>query len=267
LDGTIVTVDYSRPQLRGRTNLFGGVVHWGEVWTPGANMATTLETNKDIELNGHRLPKGKYSVWMVVHRASPTWTLLFDRTAGRFHMDVPDTAHAVLAFPVSVTAGPQVEMLTWDFTRVTSSTMRLAMHWGTVAVPLEIKVSPSRPITFDSTAALQYLGTYPLTSTDSKNVWSPLYEGGSSASVVISYQRGSLRAAWTPSIGGGGPRYANSILIRLSDDMFLCGLLQAGEIWDVPTEITVEFQRDAGGNMTLTLLNDEREVARGSRRP
>ena len=34
VNGTTITIDYSRPVARGRDSLFGRVVHWGEVWTP-----------------------------------------------------------------------------------------------------------------------------------------------------------------------------------------------------------------------------------------
>ena len=54
IDGTKITMEYSRPRARGRDQLFGHVVHWNEVWTPGANWATTFETNKNITLNGVR---------------------------------------------------------------------------------------------------------------------------------------------------------------------------------------------------------------------
>lgn len=66
VDGTKVTVEYSRPRARGRTGLFGGEVKFGHVWTPGANRSTTLAVSKDVSINGHAVPKGKYSVWMVV---------------------------------------------------------------------------------------------------------------------------------------------------------------------------------------------------------
>jgi hypothetical protein len=69
IDGTKISMEYSRPRARGRDPLFGGrVVHWNEVWTPGANWATTLEASKDVTLNGQRVPKGKYSVWLVVRQ-------------------------------------------------------------------------------------------------------------------------------------------------------------------------------------------------------
>ena len=42
VNGTTITLDFSRPVARGRDSLFGGVVHWGELWTPGANWATKL---------------------------------------------------------------------------------------------------------------------------------------------------------------------------------------------------------------------------------
>src|SRR5688572_28023942 len=36
IDSTIITVEYYRPSVRGRA-IFGRLVKWGEVWTPGAN--------------------------------------------------------------------------------------------------------------------------------------------------------------------------------------------------------------------------------------
>ena len=85
IDGTTITMQYSRPRVRGRDPLFGTeVVHWGEVWTPGANWATTLETDKAITLDGHAVRKGKYSVWFVV-RQSGDWTMVLDPKWKIFH--------------------------------------------------------------------------------------------------------------------------------------------------------------------------------------
>src|SRR4051812_37148966 len=75
VDGTRVTLEYSRPSARGRPRLFGGEVKWDEVWTPGANWATTLETDHDLSIEGTTVPKGRYSVWLVVKERGP-WTLL-----------------------------------------------------------------------------------------------------------------------------------------------------------------------------------------------
>jgi hypothetical protein len=42
-----VAVVYNRPAARGR-KLFGGIVPYGQVWNPGADEATRLETNQDV---------------------------------------------------------------------------------------------------------------------------------------------------------------------------------------------------------------------------
>jgi len=35
ISGTEVTIEYSRPSVRGREPLFGGLEKWGHTWTPG----------------------------------------------------------------------------------------------------------------------------------------------------------------------------------------------------------------------------------------
>src|SRR6266550_7542374 len=68
IDGTKISMAYSRPRGRGRDPLFGSVksVRWDEVWTPGANYATTFEVSRPVTLDGHAVKAGTYSVWMVV---------------------------------------------------------------------------------------------------------------------------------------------------------------------------------------------------------
>lgn len=98
IDGTRIEIDYARLRLRGRDPIFGKVVHCGEVWTPGANWATTLNGSKAIRLDGHDVPAGKYSVWLVVREAGP-WTMVLDPDHFRFHMDPPDSATTQIRFP------------------------------------------------------------------------------------------------------------------------------------------------------------------------
>jgi hypothetical protein len=53
VNGTTITIEYSRPAVRGRVTMFGGQIPWGQVWTPGANWATTLEVDLVVSINGH----------------------------------------------------------------------------------------------------------------------------------------------------------------------------------------------------------------------
>jgi len=62
--GTEIEIAWSRPYLRGREVIFGRQLPWGEVWTPGANMATTIRFSKDVVLSGTLVPAGRYSGWL-----------------------------------------------------------------------------------------------------------------------------------------------------------------------------------------------------------
>ena len=111
IDGTVITIDYSRPQVRGRDSLFGGVEHWGAVWTPGANWATTLEVNRPLTLDGHPLAPGKYSLWLVIQPEE--WTMVIDPRHRMYHVPYPDSTADQIRYQVKPGTGPFNEMLTF----------------------------------------------------------------------------------------------------------------------------------------------------------
>ncbi|MDH5590110.1 MAG: DUF2911 domain-containing protein, partial [Gemmatimonadota bacterium] len=83
VDGTTITVDYSRPQIRGRTPAFGRMVDFGHEWTPGANWATIIEFDKPVKMNGRSIEAGRYSMWMT---AQPDeFEIMLDPTDSIFH--------------------------------------------------------------------------------------------------------------------------------------------------------------------------------------
>ncbi|CAL66789.1 DUF2911 domain-containing protein [Christiangramia forsetii] len=71
---TDVTVEYSRPGMRGRT-IFGDLVPFGEVWRTGANANTKITFSDDIKINGKELKKGSYSIYTKPQRDS--WEVMF----------------------------------------------------------------------------------------------------------------------------------------------------------------------------------------------
>jgi hypothetical protein len=164
VNGTRVTIEYSRPLARGRTP-FGehgnGIVHWGEIWTPGANWATTFETDRDVDLNGHRIPKGKYSVWMIPQQNE--WTVLLNTTARRYHSSRPNQADRkdeLVRFMVKPTAAPHLETLTFLFPEVRKDAMTLQMHWGTSMVAVQIEVLPTQRTAVPAADRAQFVGEY-----------------------------------------------------------------------------------------------------------
>jgi hypothetical protein len=138
--GTTITVEYYRPQGRGRDSLFGKVVTWGSHWTPGANWATTVDVNHDVRVNGARLPKGKYALWAVVE--PDHWTVELRRQWHKFHVPPPsDSSDVQLRLTARPETGPATEVLTFDFPAVGPAAATLRFRWGTVVVPLEISLA------------------------------------------------------------------------------------------------------------------------------
>src|ERR1051326_4079024 len=238
VDGTKLTIEYSRPRGRARDSLFGKVVPWGLTWTPGANLArdslfgkvvpwgltwtpganlaTTLEVSKDVRINGHPLAKGKYSVWMVV-RPESVWTLVLDPKAQRYHTEHPDSTPEQIRFPVHRAERPFAEVLTWTFPAVRADGATLAMQWGTTYVPLDIEVTPTYLLPFPAEKAAPYVGEFswdwvgPLPDTSMKPM-----------TLTVSYENGKLMGHWEPA---PFPDWETFALIRIADNWFIPGFL------------------------------------------
>ena len=161
IDSTTITVEYYRPSVRGRV-IFGRLVKWGEVWTPGANWATTLELSRDVRIAGQPLPAGKYSVWMIPAQTPDSWTVVLNRTARRFHVMRPDPKEDQLRFRVAADSGSHLEMLTFSFPVVTRTGATLAFQWAGTVVPLRLDIVSSRPAIAAAHPWSAYAGVYEL---------------------------------------------------------------------------------------------------------
>ena len=63
---TEVTVEYSRPSMKGRT-IFAdnGLVPFGKMWRTGANAATKITFSTDVTVDGNALSAGSYAITTV----------------------------------------------------------------------------------------------------------------------------------------------------------------------------------------------------------
>ncbi|UZH55692.1 DUF2911 domain-containing protein [Salinimicrobium tongyeongense] len=71
---TNVTVEYSRPGMRGRT-IFGGLVPYGERWRTGANNNTTISFDTGVVIDGKELKEGTYAIYTIPKENE--WEVLF----------------------------------------------------------------------------------------------------------------------------------------------------------------------------------------------
>lgn len=254
VDGTTVTVDYSRPSARGR-DLFGDLVPFGGVWTPGANWATTLETNRDIRLNGVEVPAGKYSVWMIPREGD--WTLTLDGNPELFHFQKPDSAEGQIHVVVRPEERPHTEMLTWSFPRVSGDAAVLELRWGTTAVPVRVVVQPTEAVALGPGERRSFVGSYELS----------LVEGigwPTEASFRVFEEAGVLRGRLPFPVHPGDELTFD--LIPAGIDRFSPGLYRDGTLFNVEPGVTFEFERSGEEASAVRIRGAEGSVfGRGQR--
>jgi hypothetical protein len=138
LGGAAMWVDYSRPAKRGRV-IFGELVPFGQVWRTGANSATQLKTDKNLQVGGVALPAGVYSLFTIPN--AKEWTLIINSETGQ-----PGTAHKpekdVQRIPMKVTTLSQpVEKFTIGLTPGEAGGV-LFMEWDTTRAEVPVTVTP-----------------------------------------------------------------------------------------------------------------------------
>src|SRR5215467_13611593 len=86
IGGKALKLKYSSPSVRNR-QIFGdgGVVSKDStypVWRAGANAATTLQTDANLDIGGLNVPAGTYSLYVVV-KDPEKWTLIVNKQTGQ----------------------------------------------------------------------------------------------------------------------------------------------------------------------------------------
>ena len=71
---TDVTVEYSRPSMRGRT-IFGDLVPFDKIWRTGANARTKITFSEDVTIDGQKLKAGSYAIFTKPNAQS--WEVYF----------------------------------------------------------------------------------------------------------------------------------------------------------------------------------------------
>ena len=155
--GKWIVVNYSRPTLKGRTNIFGSGAEYGKavmagapVWRAGANATTTITTQVPLLVGGKRLEPGIYNVLVDLKPAA--WTLILSTQERQPSFDPNDKVRLSGAnnydpkFDVARVAmemddvDQKLEEFTITFLAVSDRNLLLAIAWeNTIAcAPIEI---------------------------------------------------------------------------------------------------------------------------------
>jgi hypothetical protein len=138
-----ITIKYAAPSVRGR-QVFGdgGVISKDKtypVWRTGANSATSLHTDADLQIKGLTIPKGDYTIFtqvneepwqLIINKQTGQWGLTYnkDQDLGRVAMDMSKPAAPVETLKITLTA-----------TGAAAGTLQVAWENKVATVPFTVK--------------------------------------------------------------------------------------------------------------------------------
>lgn len=136
LENKKVTIDYSRPSLKGR-KVGQELAPYGKVWRTGANEATALTTEIDLTIGGAKVPAGKYTLYTLPSEG--TWKLIINKQTGQWGTKY-DESQDLARVDMKKTALPQsVEQFTISFDKKNDTTADLNLDWENTRVSVEVK--------------------------------------------------------------------------------------------------------------------------------
>lgn len=84
INGKQIWIVYHAPSVRGR-KIFGGsdaLQPDGTIWRAGADQATFLHTDADLNINGLAVPAGEYTLFIDLDKGK--WSLIVNRQTGQW---------------------------------------------------------------------------------------------------------------------------------------------------------------------------------------
>jgi Protein of unknown function (DUF2911) len=135
-DGKTVTINYSRPSMRGR-KIFGGLVPYDEVWRTGANSATSLKTDVGLAIGSASVPAGSYTLYSLPGATS--WKLIINKQTGQWGTEYNQPQDlARVDMKVGQRSSP-LEEFTISFDKTGGNSATLKLEWDTTVASVDVK--------------------------------------------------------------------------------------------------------------------------------
>ena len=150
---TDVSIDYSRPAMRGRT-IFGDLVPYGKVWRTGANARTKVTFSNDVTIGDKELKAGTYAIFTIPQ--AKTWDVIFytDYAGGGAPAELDETKVAarvtVPVYPIEI----DIQSFTISIDDITNSSAVIGIMWEKTYVGVEFKVPTEKMVSASIEKAL-----------------------------------------------------------------------------------------------------------------
>ncbi|QXP70551.1 DUF2911 domain-containing protein [Polaribacter sp. R2A056_3_33] len=134
---TDITVEYSRPGVKGRT-IFGDLVPFNEVWRTGANANTKITFSTDITIDGNKVEKGSYTIFSIPTEKS--WDIvIYEETKSGTPKKLDETKIVAKVNVATQNIPMVIETFTISFDDMTTNTAVLGIMWENTYVGFKIE--------------------------------------------------------------------------------------------------------------------------------
>jgi hypothetical protein len=136
---TDVSIDYSRPAMRGRT-IFGELVPYGKLWRTGANARTKVTFSDDVKVGGKELKAGTYAIFTIPQEK--TWDVIFytEYQGGGAPAELDETKVAARIQATTYPVEMDIKSFTITIDDITTNAAVIGVMWENtyVAIPFEV---------------------------------------------------------------------------------------------------------------------------------
>lgn len=135
---TNVTLEYSRPSMKGRS-IFGGLVPFDKLWRTGANANTKITFSDMVTIGGKELKAGTYAIY--TKPSVESWEVYFYKDATNWGTPKEwDTSKVAAVVKASVDHIPvNIETFTITFDDITNDSANLGFLWENTLIAVPIK--------------------------------------------------------------------------------------------------------------------------------
>lgn len=142
---TDVTVEYSRPNMRGRT-IYGDLVPYDKLWRTAANKNTMVTFSDDVTVDGQTLKAGSYAIF--TKPGATSWEVYFytDTENWGVPRNWDESKVAAKTTVTSVNIPVTMETFTVMFNDLSNSGAVLGIIWENTYVPIPFSVPTDQKV-------------------------------------------------------------------------------------------------------------------------
>jgi hypothetical protein len=145
---TDVSLEYSRPSMKGRT-IFGDLVPYGKLWRTGANANSKITFGNNVTINGKELKKGTYAIYTIPNEKQ--WEVIFYSDANNWGIP-KEWDESKVALKTTVDAHEievTIETFTIEINNLQTSSAEIGILWDNIYVGVAFEV-PTEQIAMKS---------------------------------------------------------------------------------------------------------------------